>query len=345
MPGNVPMDQFITILKHLSKGKRLSQLESQKAFSMIMTGKISQAKIAAFLIALKKGGETSEEISGAVRVLRKLSLKIQAPLNAVDTCGTGGDGLGTLNISTAAAIIAASCGIPVCKHGNRSITSKSGSADVLTELGVNINAERRVSEKALRETNICFLMAPNYHSAMKHVADVRRDIGIRTIFNILGPLLNPAQCKYQLIGVYSKKLIKIVAKVLTKFNVKCAWVVHGQDGLDEITTTGLTSVAEVQGSNIRYFRISPKKLGLRKSSLKSIKGGSPKKNARAIKDMLMGKRGAFRDICLLNAAAAIKISKGSKTLAGGIKMAQVAIDSGQASDTLKRLAQVTNARK
>ena len=339
------MDRFIKILTHLSKGRRLSQTQSKEAFLMIMKGTITQAKVGAFLMALKKGDETAEEIVGAVKALRELSLKIKAPANAIDTCGTGGDGFGTLNISTATAIITASCGIPVSKHGNRSITSKSGSADVLAALGVNINAERKTSEKTLREAKICFLMAPNYHSAMKHVAKVRKDLGIRTIFNILGPLLNPAQCKYQLIGVYSNKLVKIVAKVLTRLNMKCAWVVHGQDGLDEITTTSLTNVAEIKGTKVRYFKINSERLGIPKSNLKLLTGGSPKKNAEAIKGVLDGKKGAFRDICLLNAAAAIKISKVSKKLSDGIKIAKDAIDSGRAKDTLKKLIKITNSKK
>ena len=339
------MDRFIKILTHLSKGKRLSQIQSKDAFLMIMKGAITQAKVSAFLMALKKGDETAEEIVGAVKVLRKLGLKIKAPANAIDTCGTGGDGLGTLNISTAAAIITASCGIPVSKHGNRSITSKSGSADVLSALGVNINTEREKSERTLRDANIRFLMAPNYHSAMKQVAEVRKDLGIRTIFNILGPLLNPAQCKYQLIGVYSNKLVKTVAKVLTKLNMKCAWVVHGQDGLDEITTTGLTNVAEIKGSKIRYFKINPRKFNIPKASLKLLKGGSPKRNAEAIKNMLDGKKGPFRDICLLNAGAAIKISKTSIGLSDGIKIAEAAIESGRAKDTLKKLIKITNNKK
>ena len=326
------MDRFIKILTHLSKGKRLSQIQSKDAFLMIMNGTITQAKVSAFLMALKKGDETAEEIVGAVKVLRKLGLKIKAPANAIDTCGTGGDGLGTLNISTAAAIITASCGIPVSKHGNRSITSKSGSADVLSALGVNINIEREKSERALRDANICFLMAPNYHSAMKHVAEVRKD-------------LNPAQCKYQLIGVYSNRLVKTVAKVLTKLNMKCAWVVHGQDGLDEITTTGLTNVAEIKGSKIRYFKINPRKFDIPKASLKLLKGGSPKRNAEAIKNMLDGKKGPFRDICLLNAGAAIKISKTSIGLSDGIKIAEAAIESGRAKDTLKKLIKITNNKK
>ena len=339
---NMNDNELKEIIKILASGKSLTEIESYKAFKVIMSGKATPSQIGAFLLAIKIRGETVEEIFGGAKVLRENMIPIEAPKNAIDTVGTGGDGIGTYNISTASAFVLAGANIPVAKHGNRAISSKSGASDVLSELDVNINADIKILEKSLKLSNITFLNAPNHHPAMKNVGPIRVELGIRTIFNILGPLANPANVKRQLTGVYSKELVEPIAKVLLKLGFEHAWVVHGSDGLDEITTTGPTFVAEVKNKKINTFNLSPHEFGIPTADIQEIKGGNSKTNASELVGVLNGKNNAYRNIVLLNSAAGILISGKTKNLQDGILMAKESIDSGNAYKALKNLIKLTN---
>lgn len=340
------MTNIIDIIKKVTERKDLTIEESEQAFLMMLKGGASPAQIAAVLIGLKMKGETVEEITGAATVMRLKSEKINAPENALDTCGTGGDGSGSLNISTAVAFVVAGCGVPVAKHGNRAISSRSGSADVLLELGININAERNVMEQALRNAGICFMMAPKYHSSMRNVVDIRQDLGIRTIFNILGPLSNPANAPYQLLGVYSRELVAKMAMVLSALGSKRAWVVYGEDGLDEITTTGITHVAEVNEGNISIFTINPEDYGIEIAKTTDLQGSDAAYNARELRELLLGRgQKAYRDIVLLNSAAALVISGKATDLHEGLKIAADSIDSHKANGALLKLVEISNSLK
>ena len=327
---------FNTYFQKVYNKKNLSLLEARNAFEIIMSGKASNIEIAAFLVALSYKGVSENELLSAVKVLRSKSLKINTQENVIDTCGTGGDKKNTLNISTATAILASACNIKIAKHGNKSVSSKSGSSEVLEKLGVNINTPIKNSEKLLKNINLCFLMAPLYHKAMKNVAEVRKILKIPTIFNILGPLLNPAEAKLQLIGVYSKSWMLPIAKCLKSLNVKKAWVVHGQDGLDEITTTTKTDVIEVANKKIRKFQINPIKLNLRKAQLENIKGKTALYNATQIKLLFENKNKNiyFEEIVLLNTAAVLVISDKCSSLKDGIILAKKHLYNG---DALKKL--------
>jgi len=293
-------------------------------------------------MGLRVRGETVEEITGAARAMRAKARPVKAPPGAIDTVGTGGDGVGTFNVSTATALVVAGCGVPVAKHGNRAFSSKSGSADVLAALGVNLEAEPDVLEDALREANLCFMMAPRHHGAMRHVAGTRVELGTRTIFNILGPISNPAGVKRQLVGVFSKDWLSPIAQVLGKLGSERAWVVHGSDGLDEITLTGPTRVAELLDGTVRTFDVTPEDAGLPRRSLDQLKGGDAEFNAAAMRDMLDGAPGAFRDFVLLNAAAALIIAGKAKGLRSGADMAASAIDAGKAKRALSLLVDISN---
>jgi len=310
---------------------------------IIMSGDATPAQISAFITGLRLKGETVEEISGCARVMREKALTIRTPEGrmVVDTCGTGGDKSNTFNISTAAALIAAGAEITVAKHGNRSVSSRCGSADVLRELGVNIMAPPEVMEKCLDEIGIAFLFAPLLHSAMKHAIGPRREIGIRTIFNTLGPLSNPASAPIQLLGVYSEALTGTLARVLGDLGSERAWVVHGGDGLDEITLTTGTVVSELKDGEVRTFRISPDQVGLSPCRPDELKGGEPVENARIILDILEGKSGPKRDVAVLNAGAVIMLGGGADDLAAGIEKARESIDSGQAREKLEKLREMT----
>jgi anthranilate phosphoribosyltransferase len=296
----------------------------------------------AFLMALRLRGETVDEITGAARVMRSKATGIIAPPNAVDTCGTGGDGSGTFNISTGAAIVAAACGAIVAKHGNRAASSKSGSADVLLALGVNLDADMALLEKALKEINLCFMMATRHHSAVRHVMPTRVEMGTRTIFNLLGPLANPAKTKRQVMGVFAREWVEPIAHVLNRLGSEHAWVVYGHSGLDEISTTGPTFVAEVKNGAVTTFEINPEDYGLEIVTLDALKGGDAQTNAQAILDLLAGKKSAYRDIVLLNAAAALVVTDIATDLADGIAKARTAIDSGKAAETLQALVRISN---
>ncbi|MGB4106674.1 MAG: anthranilate phosphoribosyltransferase [Alphaproteobacteria bacterium] len=326
------MKEFLRLLQ---TGQALSENQMLEAMTKIMSGNISELEIATFLVGLAERGETADEITGAARVLRAQAKTIQAPSGAVDCCGTGGDGTGTYNISTAVALVAAACGVPVAKHGNRAASSKSGAADVLENLGVNLQLSKDALEVALKQINFAFLMAPNHHAAMKHVAPVRKKLGVKTIFNLLGPLSNPAGTKLQLVGVYDKKWVLPMAEALKKLGSERAWVVHGSDGLDEITTTGSTSVAVLENDNITEQEISPDDFGLPISTPSMLKGGDAAYNARAVRELLAGEKTPYRDIVLANTSAVLNIHGTAKTLAEGAIKAAAAIDSGHAAKTLQ----------
>lgn len=310
----------------ISNNQDLNEKQSEEVFEIILSGHAKPIQIAGILMGLKFKGETIEEITGAAKVLRNHAVKINAPINAIDTCGTGGDNSSTLNISTASSFIIAAADIPVAKHGNKAVSSKSGSADVLQEMGINIFCTATMMEESLNKNNIAFFMAPLFHQAMKHVALIRQELGTRTIFNLLGPLLNPAQVQRQIIGVYDKNLLEPFAQVLKNLGSQHVWVVHGRDGLDEITTTTITDVVEVKEGKISQFEINPEQYNLKSTSLADLKGGDATQNAQAVISLLKGEKGPFRDIVCLNAAAAMIIAGKTDDLNEGIQLAEKVID-------------------
>jgi anthranilate phosphoribosyltransferase len=321
----------------------LSETESYGLFNRIMTGAEDPVQIAAFLGSLATKGETVQELFGAVQALREQTVRFHAPKGAIDTCGTGGDGHATYNISTAVSFVLAGCGVPVAKHGNRAITSSSGSSDVLSALGVRIDASTLTMESALQEAHVAFMMAPLYYPAMRHVAEIRKKLGFRTIFNLLGPLANPAHADYQLVGVFDPRWLDPFAVVLQKLGVKRAWVVYGKDGLDEITTTDSTEVAELSADgNIRHFTINPEDVGLPRATMEQLKGSDPQANAHALRELLEGKPSAYRDIVLFNAAAGLLIAGQTDTLEAGVTVAGQSIDEGRAKHALHKLIEITD---
>lgn len=317
----------------------LSEEAMIQAMNEIMNGASAPADIARFLVDMNDRGETVDEITGAARVLRSKAATIEAPYDALDCCGTGGDAQGdiggTYNISTAVALLAAACGVPVAKHGNRASSSKSGAADVLEALGVNLNLPKEKLEQALKLYNFCFLMAPHHHAAMKHVAPVRKELGRRTIFNLLGPLANPAGTRHQLIGVYDQKWVRPMAETLKKLGTKKAWVVHGSDGLDEITITGPTQIAVLEEGAIKEKTITPEDFGLKPSPIEKLKGGDAQINAAALRALLEKQKGAYRDIVLANTAAVLSIHGDEKDLKKAAAHAAEILDSGAAYQLLK----------
>jgi anthranilate phosphoribosyltransferase len=286
-------------------------------------------------------GETVPEITGAARAMRAKALAVEAPPGAIDTCGTGGDGSGSFNISTATALVAAGAGVPVAKHGNRNLSSKSGSADVLAALGVNIDADMALVRRALWEAKIGFLMAPRHHLAMRHVGPTRVELGTRTIYNLLGPLSNPAGARRQLIGVFAPEWTRPLAEVLGKLGTEHAWVVHGE-GMDELTTTGTSVVAELKSGSVRSFEISPEDLGLQRVSREALRGSDPAGNAGLMRGLLAGEKGPLRDVVLLNAAAALVVAGKAATPRDGMALAAQSIDQGKARAALDRLVAITN---
>lgn len=324
------------------KGVDLSEDEMVSVMNEVMTGGASPAQIGSFITALRMKGETVSEITGAARVMREKATKVEAGSDVLDTCGTGGDESMTFNISTASAFVAAGAGLIVAKHGNRSVSSRSGSADVLRSLGVNIEAEVARVEECISEAGIGFLFAPMLHGAMKYAAPVRREIGIRSIFNILGPLTNPAGAKRQVLGVYDAALTDILAKVLFNLGSTHAFVVRGEDGLDEITLTKETRVTELKDGDIKTYHIKPEDFGFERCAPEALKGGDPEENARIITDVLEGRKGPARDVVLLNSAAAITAGGKAGTLEEGIALAHGSIDSGSALEKLIRLKRISN---
>lgn len=338
------MSDLKPFIAQAASGQSLSEDQAEAAFEIIMSGAASPAQIASLLTALAVRGETVAEITGAARIMRAKALPVKAPANAIDTCGTGGDAAGTVNISTAVAIVVAACDVPVAKHGNRKASSKSGTADVLEALGVNLDATPDVVERALAEANIGFLFAQKHHSAMKHVAPVRGELGIRTIFNLLGPLSNPAGAKRQLLGVFSADWVKPMAETLQALGSERAWVVHGADGLDELTVTGPSQVAELKDGHVSVFEVTPGDAGLNTHDASALKGGEPEENAKALSALLDGAPGAYRDIVLLNAAAALVIAGKADDLKAGAALAAAAIDDGKAKATLAKFAAITQGK-
>jgi anthranilate phosphoribosyltransferase len=296
--------------------------------------------VGAALTAMRMRGETMGEITACARAMRRAAIHIEPGFPTIDVCGTGGDGLHTLNISTAAAFVAAGGGLKVAKHGNRALSSKSGGADVLSELGVNLAAPAETHLKALTEANICFLFAPAHHGAMRHVSPIRTELGFRTIFNLLGPLTNPAGARRQVVGVFAERWVSPLAQVLGALGAERAWVVHG-GGMDEMTTTGETSVAEYREGQVRLFTITPEAVGLPRAALADLTGGTPSENARALRGMLAGEPGPYRDVVLLNAAAAFLVEEKVETLRQGVEMAAQVVDDGRALAALDRLVEIT----
>jgi anthranilate phosphoribosyltransferase len=329
-------------LKKIKDGQTLSADESETAISSLLDGGVAEADIAAFLKALHQRGETEEEILGAARGLRAKMLPFPVATDAVDCCGTGGDHHGTFNVSSAVAFVLAGCGVKVAKHGNRAVSSKSGSSDLLTQLGVKVDAPTPLMKKALDEANICFLMAPIYHPAMKHVAPVRAKLGHRSIFNLLGPLANPARATRQLVGVYDKKWLQPYARILEKLGSRHVLAVHGTDGLDEITTTGDTLACEMKDGLFTDRTITPASAGLAVTTLDALKGGDAAANALKLQALLSGEKGAYRDIALINAAAAFMLAGKANDLKAGTQLAAQAIDSGQAKNALTDLVRISN---
>jgi len=326
-------------IQKLIQKQSLTTEEAQIAISKIFT-EATDAQIAAFLTAMKMKGETPAEIAGLARGMKKAAHIINPRVNGtlIDTCGTGGDSSGTINVSTGAAIVTAGAGVAVAKHGNYSITSKSGSADVLKELGVKIDATPEQVEKTIETVGIGFMLAPVFHPSMKRVGQIRRDIGFRTVFNILGPLTNPANAKAQVIGVFDGALCEPMANVLNILGTKRALVVHG--GMDEISTTCETQIVELEDGKVTKYVVTPEKLGVKRAKIADIAGGTPQENAKDIVDVLKGKKGAKRDIIVVNAGAALLVSGKAQSLDSGIMMANVSIDSGAA---LKKLKELVNA--
>lgn len=339
---SIPFDDFIKQLQH---HRDLSGEQALAAFDAIFTGGVGPDDIGAFLLALHHKGESTDEIRGAVESMRGNALTINAPDGAIDIVGTGGDGHNTLNISTATALVVAACGVPVAKHGNRAATSRSGSSDVLAALGVHLEPPFAVLEQSLAEANLCFLFAPRHHPAMRHVAEVRRDLGVRTIFNLLGPLTNPANVKRHLIGVYDAKWCRPIANVLDALGSNAAWITHGHDGMDELSLYAANDVAKLTGGLIDDQIITPENAGLdMRYDRAELQGGDAAFNAAALKVVLDGAKNAYRDCVLFNAAAALVVAERAPTLRHGCALAAEALDSGAARDTLEQVIKLSHLK-
>ncbi len=335
-------DVMKSTLLALIDGEMPSPDAIRSCFDTIMEGEVSQVQISAFLVALKMRGERVEDIAAAANVMRAKARIIKAPKKAMDIVGTGGDGIGTYNISTATAFVVAGCGIPVAKHGNRAISSKSGAADVLSCLKINLDCEMMLVERALAEAGVCFLMAPRHHAAMRHVGPVRADLGVRTIFNLLGPLANPALVRRIMVGVFDRKWCRPFAEALIQLGTTHAWVVHGMDGLDEVTTTGPTHVAALADGQITEFTIQPADIDIKEVKIDALLGGTQAENAVHLSDLLSGSTGPYRDIVIFNAAAALVAGGHATTLGDAAKMAKTSLDDGHARAALEALVRITN---
>ena len=334
-------DSFKPLLAKLVDGRVLSTDEARDFFAACLRGEPTPAQVAAAVTALRVRGETVDEIAAFATAMRDAARTLDHPYDAIDTCGTGGDGQHTFNISTAAALVLAGAGLKVAKHGNRALSSKSGSSDVLAALGVNLAATPEQQRRSLDHAGIAFLFAPHYHGAMRHVGPVRAEIGFRTVFNLLGPLSNPAGARRQVMGVYDPRLLEPLAEVLGRLGARRAWTVHGQ-GLDELTTTGPTEVAEWKDGAVRRFAVAPADAGLSTATIDDLRGGDAEENAAALRALLDGAPGAYRDVVLLNAAAALLVADRADTLRAGAELAAAAIDDGRAAQALARLVEATN---
>ena len=336
-------DEFKGLIAKAATGAALSREEAARGFETMMSGEATPSQMGGLLMALRVRGETIDEITGAVTAMRQKMLRVQAPADAIDVVGTGGDASGSFNISTCAALIVAGAGVPVAKHGNRALSSRSGAADVLAALGVNIELTPEGVSRCIKQAGIGFMFAPAHHPAMKNVGPTRVELGTRTIFNLLGPLSNPAGVKRQMVGVFSRQWIEPLAQVLKNLGSESVWVVHGSDGLDEITTAGPTHVAALENGAVRTFEITPEEMGLQRVKPEALRGGEAKENAQALADVLNGKSGAFRDVAVLNAAAALVVAARAKDLKQALALAQRSIDSGEAASRLQRLVAISNA--
>lgn len=336
------MADFKPFIAKVAAGKALTYEEARDAFDIVMSGEATPSQIGGFLMALRVRGETVPEIMGAVSTMRDKMLRVEAGTDAIDIVGTGGDGQHSLNISTASAFVVAGCGVPVAKHGNRNLSSQSGAADVLMALGVKIDLSPEAISRCVAEAGIGFMFAPAHHPAMKYVGPTRVELGTRTIFNLLGPLSNPAGVRRQMVGVFAPEWVEPIAEALKELGSETVWVVHG-DGYDEITTTGETRVAELAGGALRTFTLTPEVFGLKRHSQADLKGGDSTFNARALRDMLSGAPGAYRDTVLMNAGAGLVVAGITSDMPAGIARAAEAIDSGKALARLDRLVEVSNA--
>jgi anthranilate phosphoribosyltransferase len=337
------MESFKPLIAKVAAGSQLSRADAAAAFDAILSGEVTPSQLGGFLMALRVRGETVEEITGAVTAMRSKMLPVVAPPNAIDIVGTGGDGSGSYNVSTLAALIVAACGVPVAKHGNRAASSKSGTADTLAALGVKIGVPPALVERCIHEAGIGFMLAPAHHAAMRHVGPTRAELGTRTIFNLLGPLANPAGVKRQLVGVFSAAWLLPMAEVLRNLGSERVWITHGADGLDEISTTGATKVVELKDGAIRAFEITPEEVGLTRVELAALKGGDAAYNAEALRAVLAGARNAYAEIAMLNAAGALVVAGKARELAEGVAMAGDALASGATKRVLDRLVDVSNA--
>ena len=335
-------DAFKPLLARLADGATLSESDAGEFFAACLRGEPTPAQMGAAVTAMRLRGETVGELVACAKAMRAASVKLDQPYDVIDVCGTGGDGLHTLNISTAVSFVVAGAGVKVAKHGGRAASSLSGAGDVLSELGVNIASGPERERRSLDEAGICFMFAPAHHPAMKHVGPVRAELGFRTLFNLLGPLTNPAGARRQVVGVPPSRFVEPLAKALGALGATRAWTVHGQ-GMDELTTTGETEVAEWKDGAVRLFNITPEAVGLKRASLEDLRGGSPADNAAALRRLLAGEPGAYRDIVLLNAAAGLLVADHVETLSEGIEAAAASIDSGKAATALDRLVAITSA--
>ncbi len=335
------MAELKPLIAKVANGESLNREDARTAFDILMSGEATPSQIGGFLMALRVRGETVDEIVGAVSSMRARMLPVSAPANAIDIVGTGGDGIGTYNISTLASIIVAGTGLPVAKHGNRALSSKSGTADALSALGVKLDIGPDLIARCISEAGLGFMFAQLHHSAMHHVGPSRVELGTRTIFNLLGPLSNPAGAKRQLLGVFSPRWLVPLAEVLRDLGSESIWVVHG-DGMDEVTTTGVTHVAALENGKIRTFDLTPKDFGVQPAQMNDLKGGDGIANAAALREVLSGKRNAYRDVSLCNAAAALVIAGKAETLGQAMTIVSEALDSGAAAAALERLVAVSN---
>ena len=336
-------DDFKTLLAKVAGNTALTREESAHAFDRMMSGEATPSQMGALLMALRVRGETVDEITGAVTAMRAKMLKVDAPPNAIDIVGTGGDAKGSFNISTCASFIVAGAGVPIAKHGNRALSSKSGAADVLGALGVKIELTPEQVRDCIHEAGIGFMFAPAHHPAMKNVGPTRVELGTRTIFNLLGPLSNPAGVKRQMVGTFSKQWVEPMAQVLKNLGSESVWVAHGSDGLDEISISGPTSIAALENGTVRTFEIKPEDIGIKALPHDAVRGGDADTNAATLRSVLKGDKSAFRDVSILNAAAALIVAGKAKDLAEGAKVAAQSLDSGAAASRLEKLIAVSNA--
>ena len=329
-------------LKKIAAGALLSTDEMRAAMDAMLSGECSESQIAGLLMGLRGRGESVEELAAAATMMREKAVKVSAPDGAIDTCGTGGDGANTYNVSTAVALVVAGCGVPVAKHGNKAASSLSGSSQVLASLGVKLDVTPEQITRCIQDANVGFMFAAIHHSTVANVAPARAALGVRTMFNVLGPLCNPAHTKRQLMGVFSKDLLRPIAGVMNQLGIEHGWVVHGADGLDELSTTGTSFVAELKNGNVTEFEVTPEDADLARASLEDLRGGTPDENAAAITALLAGEQTAYRDIVLLNSAAALIIAGKVDNLRDGAALAAQSIDSGAAKTALKKLVQISN---